>query len=237
VGRLPGWGGTASVAEPRSRRLTTLLLGAAASALVVGGLLLAGGALEASSPPPDTGARAAPPPAIRVTGPSGTSSPTSSGTPSDAPSTPARPAPGLRPQVLVVPALGVQARVTPIRTEDGALTPPSDPQQVGWWSGGARPGAAAGAAVVTGHTVHTGGGAFDDLDSLAPGDRVLVRSATDDLAYRVASAEVLSRDELARRSADLFGGTGPPRLVLVTCEDWDGTAYRSNVVVTAEPVD
>ena len=47
---------------------------------------------------------------------------------------------------------------------------------------------------------------------------------------------MLSRDELARRSADVFGRTGPPRLVLITCEDWDGTAYRSNVVVTAEPV-
>jgi LPXTG-site transpeptidase (sortase) family protein len=237
VGRLPGWGGTASVAEPRSRRLTTLLLGAVASALVAGGLFLAGGGLEASSPSPETGAQAAPPPAIRVAGPSETSSRTSSATPSDAPSTPAAPAPGVRPEVLVVPALGVQATVTPIRTEDGALTPPSDPQQVGWWSGGARPGAAAGAAVVTGHTVHTGGGAFDDLETLVPGDRVLVRSGSDDLAYRVASAEVLSRDELARRSADLFGRTGPPRLVLITCEDWDGTAYRSNVVVTAEPVD
>jgi LPXTG-site transpeptidase (sortase) family protein len=143
----------------------------------------------------------------------------------------------VRPEVLVVPALGVRATVTSIRTEDGALTPPSDPQQLGWWSGGERPGAAAGAAVVTGHTVHTGGGAFDDLETLAPGDRVLVRSASGDLAYRVASAEVLSRDELARRSADVFGRTGPPRLVLITCEDWDGTAYRSNVVVTAEPVD
>ncbi|MBD3923971.1 class F sortase [Nocardioides cavernae] len=139
--------------------------------------------------------------------------------------------------MLVVPAIGVQAPVTPIRTEDGALTPPSDPQQVGWWSGGARPGAAEGAAVVTGHTVHTGGGAFDDLDTLAPGDRVLARSASGGLAYRVASVEVLSRAELARRSADVFGRTGPPRLVLITCEDWDGTAYRSNVVVTAEPVD
>jgi LPXTG-site transpeptidase (sortase) family protein len=233
------------VPEPRSRRLTTLLLGAAASALVVGGLLLAGGGLKGSSPAPDTGAQAAPPPVIRVIGPSGTSSPTTSdttsptrsGTRPDARSTPAAHAPGVRPEVLVVPALEVSATVTSIRTQDGALTPPSDPRQVGWWSGGARPGAAAGAAVVTGHTVHTGGGAFDDLDTLAPGDRVLVRSASDDLVYRVASAEVLSRDELARRSADLFGRTGTPRLVLITCEDWDGTAYRSNVVVTAEPVD
>jgi LPXTG-site transpeptidase (sortase) family protein len=139
--------------------------------------------------------------------------------------------------VLVVPALGVEAPVVPISTEDGALTPPSDPQQVGWWSGGARPGASQGAAVVTGHTVHTGGGAFDDLETLAPGDRVVVRSGGAELVYRVGSVEVLSRDELARRRVDVFGRAGAPRLVLVTCEDWDGTAYQSNVVVTAQPVD
>jgi LPXTG-site transpeptidase (sortase) family protein len=88
---------------------------------------------------------------------------------------------------------------------------------------------------VTGHTVHTGGGAFDDLETLSPGDRVAVRSAAGVRAYRVGTVEVLSRDELARRSADVFGRTGPARLVLITCEDWDGTGYRSNVVVTAQP--
>ncbi|HSF34518.1 MAG TPA: class F sortase [Nocardioides sp.] len=138
--------------------------------------------------------------------------------------------------MVVVPALGVAAPVTPIRTVDGVLTPPPDPQQAGWWSGGARAGAGEGAAVVTGHTVHTGGGAFDDLETLSPGDRVVVRSGGDALAYRVGTVEVMGRDELARRSGAVFGQTGPARLVLITCEDWDGTGYRSNVVVTAKPV-
>lgn len=89
---------------------------------------------------------------------------------------------------------------------------------------------------MTGHTVHTGGGAFDDLETLSPGDRVVVRSGGDALAYRVGTVEVMGRDELARRSGAVFGQTGPARLVLVTCEDWDGTGYRSNVVVTAQPV-
>ncbi|TGN66661.1 class F sortase [Nocardioides eburneiflavus] len=137
--------------------------------------------------------------------------------------------------MLVVPALGVGAPVAGIRTEGGVLTPPSDPRQVGWWTGGARPGASAGAAVVTGHTVRAGGGAFDDLETLAAGDDVVVRSGAREVAYAVDTVEVLSRDELARRSASLFGRTGPGRLVLITCEDWDGTAYRSNVVVTARP--
>ena len=216
----------------RRRRLTTLLLGTAAPALVVGGLFLAGGGLEATAPAPAPAVKAAPPPAIRVAGPTGTPAPV----PSAPPPAPAAATPGVRPEVVVVPALGVEAPVTPIRTVDGVLTPPPDPQQVGWWSGGARPGAGEGAAVMTGHTVHTGGGAFDDLETLSPGDRVLVRSGGEALAYRVGTVEVMGRDELARRSGEVFGPTGPGRLVLITCEDWDGTAYRSNVVVTARPV-
>lgn len=215
----------------RRRRLTALLLGTAAPALVVGGLFLAGGGREATAPSPAPAVQAAPPPAIRVAGPSIA--------PESGPSAPApTPAatPGVRPEVVVVPALGVEAPVTPIRTVDGVLTPPSDPQEVGWWSGGARPGASEGAAVVTGHTVHTGGGAFDDLETLSPGDRVVVRSGAEVLAYRIGTVAVLSRDELARRSGEIFGPTGAPRLVLITCEDWDGTGYRSNVVVTASPV-
>jgi len=141
-----------------------------------------------------------------------------------------------RPRVVVVPTLGVRAAVSPIRLDGHALTPPADPTRVGWWTGGARPGARTGTAVLTGHTVHTGGGAFDRLDDLVPGDDVAVRTAGGAVTYVVRSVQVLSRDDVARRSAGIFRQTGAPRLVLVTCEDWDGTAYRSNVVVTAAPV-
>lgn len=130
----------------------------------------------------------------------------------------------------------MEAPVEPIALRDGSLTPPADPTRVGWWAGGARPGAATGTAVLTGHTVHTGGGAFDDLEVLAPGDAVSVRTAGGPVDYEVRAVRVLSRDQLARRSARVFDQSGAPRLVLVTCEDWDGHAYRSNVVVTAEPV-
>jgi LPXTG-site transpeptidase (sortase) family protein len=152
-------------------------------------------------------------------------------------STAAAPRIGVRPEVVVVPALGVRALVSPIDTEDGALTPPADPQRLGWWTGGARPGADTGAAVLTGHTVHTGGGALDDLEFLVRGDRVLVQSGARQVAYDVSSVRVMSRDELVRESTDVFARSGPGRLVLVTCEDWDGTSYRSNVVVIARPAD
>jgi LPXTG-site transpeptidase (sortase) family protein len=119
--------------------------------------------------------------------------------------------------------------------QQGALTPPADPQRIGWWSEGAEPGADRGAAVLTGHTVHTGGGAFDDLERLAAGDDVVVRTARGRITYVVDSVRVLGRDQLARQSAKIFDQSGAARLVLITCEDWDGTAYRSNVVVTARP--
>jgi LPXTG-site transpeptidase (sortase) family protein len=218
------------VADAHGRRLTAVLLGAVAPVLVTGGLLLAGGGL-AGAPASTEVARTSPPPAeVQVREPDPTSTPSARPAQSSASADP-----GLRPDLVVVPSLGVRAPVTGIRTEDGALTPPSDPRQVGWWTGGARPGASAGAAVVTGHTVRAGGGAFDDLETVAVGDDVLVRSGARELAYVVDAVEVLSREELARRSASLFARTGPGRLVLITCEDWDGTAYRSNVVVTARP--
>lgn len=156
--------------------------------------------------------------------------------PTSAPGATTGPRSGERPESVVVPALGADAAVTAIQLEGSALTPPADPQVVGWWSQGARPGASTGSAVFTGHTVLAGGGAFDDLEELVPGDEVVVRTAAGPLAYEVVSVRVLGRDELARRSAVIFDQSGPARLVVITCEDWDGTSYLSNVVVTARPV-
>ncbi len=118
---------------------------------------------------------------------------------------------------------------------DGALEPPSDPRVVGWWSSGARPGARIGSAVITGHTVHSGGGAFDDLDLLVKGDRVVVRTTTATLRYTVTSVTTYRKKALAKQAATVFAQDVPGRLVLVTCEDWDGSGYLSNAVVIATP--
>lgn len=208
--------------------MVTALLVAAAPLLVVGGLLASIAAGEQSSSRGADPVVVAAVPSVPV--PPTTGSPTPAAAPAPAPVS------GVRPDTVVVPSLDVRADVTPIATQDGALTPPADPLDVGWWSGGSRPGAGTGAAVITGHTVHTGGGAFDDLEELTAGDRVLVQSDGTTVAYDVAMVEVLSRAELAQESTRIFGRSGPGRLVLITCEDWDGTAYRSNVVVTARPV-
>jgi LPXTG-site transpeptidase (sortase) family protein len=139
------------------------------------------------------------------------------------------------PVKVTVPSLGISAKVLGIHARGGTLIPPSNPRVVGWWSDGARPGAAKGSAIITGHTVHDGGGAFDDLDELAAGDAVTVTTGRGTISYVVTSVTTYRKKTLAKQAAQLFDQSVPGRLVLVTCEDWDGTAYLSNAVVVAVP--
>jgi LPXTG-site transpeptidase (sortase) family protein len=148
---------------------------------------------------------------------------------------PARPRPGA-PHRIVIPRLSVDAPVLPIRAPGGTLVPPSDPQELGWWAAGARPGDRRGSALVTGHTVHTGGGALDDLETLARGDAVRVRIAHGWIRYAVRDVRIYDKGSVAQDASRLFSQRVPGRLVLVTCEDWDGVRYLSNVVVTAVPL-
>ncbi len=139
------------------------------------------------------------------------------------------------PQEILIPRLDLRASFVAVEAEGEVLPPPSDPATVGWWAGGVRPGASRGAAVVAGHTVHGGGGVFDDLHELQGADEVVVRIDGRDLEYRVDSVTTYSKDELAANAPDLFDQQGPSQLVLVTCRDWDGDAFRSNDVVVAFP--
>ncbi|MBW9208013.1 hypothetical protein KV097_18900, partial [Mumia sp. zg.B17] len=56
------------------------------------------------------------------------------------------------------------------------------------------------------------------------------RGAFDDLGQLEAGTETYDKATLAEKSARLFRQKGRPRLLLITCEDWDGTGYRSNTV-------
>ncbi len=159
--------------------------------------------------------------------------PTQSPTPTESPASAGSPAResgegwGLR-----IPAIGVDTPVVSLTmTADRTLVPPSDPGLVGWWSQGAGPGDGEGSVVIVGHSVSTGGGVFDDVDVLGPGDMVHIEH----LDYRVQSVEVMSKPDLARRAEEIFDQTVPERLVLVTCEGWDGETWRSNAVAIATP--
>ena len=65
---------------------------------------------------------------------------------------------------------------------------------------------------------------------------VTVRADRGDVAYEVGTVRGLRQGAVARDAERLFSQHVPGRLVVLTCEDWDGEPYLSNVVVVAEPV-
>jgi LPXTG-site transpeptidase (sortase) family protein len=142
----------------------------------------------------------------------------------------------VEPQRLRIPSLDIDAPVLPITAEGSSLVPPSDPQTVGWWSTGPRPGEELGTAILTGHTVSTGGGVFDDLEHMRPGQRVQILSHGPRLRLQVSSVSTYHKASLAKHAAEVFDQTASGRVALVTCEDWDGSDYLSNVVVIAVPI-
>ncbi|MGN6723558.1 MAG: class F sortase [Marmoricola sp.] len=140
------------------------------------------------------------------------------------------------PVQLMVPRLQVNAPVVAISGNAGVLLPPSDPLMIGWWLEGPKPGDAQGTALLTGHTVHYGGGAFDHLASLAVGDHFRIRTAKGVITYVVQGVRKYTTGSLARESKSLFRLTGAPRVLLITCANWNGTIYLDNTVVTGAPV-
>ena len=142
-----------------------------------------------------------------------------------------------QPVRLVVPALDLRADVVPIEVDTaGVLHPPDDVDVVGWWRRSAKPGSGRGQAVLTGHSVSTGGGVMNRLGELRAGDRVRVRTPEGLVRYETTRVRTYSRAALARRARSLFGQHRSPRLVLITCTDWDGAEYRSNTVAFAHPL-
>jgi hypothetical protein len=111
------------------------------------------------------------------------------------------------------------------------LVPPADPEVLGWW--GQLAGARHGTTLLTGHTVHTGGGELDDLEDVPVG----TVGSLSGVRYVVKRVLVIPKAALSRRAPSLFFQGGPHRLVLVTCEGYDPATgeYASNVVVTMKP--
>ncbi|MFJ9392807.1 class F sortase [Nocardioides sp. NPDC101246] len=134
-----------------------------------------------------------------------------------------------------IESLNVHADVVPLAMENGTLTPPADASLMGWWKGGAKPGADAGSVLIVGHTLHNGGGILDRLGEVTEGDEIVVRTKDEEFSYTVRSVRDLSKEQVAKRSKRLFDTDGEPKLVVVTCDDWDGTSFQGNTVVVAVP--
>jgi hypothetical protein len=137
---------------------------------------------------------------------------------------------------LRVPAIGVDSPLALLGVDPaGALVPPADPDQAGWFTGGPAPGDI-GPAVIAGHVDSASRPAvFSRLPELAPGDEVLVDRA-DGTAARFTVTGVGRYPKSEFPTEAVYGPTPRAELRLVTCGgDFDRSrrSYTDNVVVTA----
>lgn len=143
---------------------------------------------------------------------------------------------------VMVPAQKLTASLVPIQTvkRDGAvqLDPPPDPDEVGWWDASAKPGHLGGQSVITGHTVHDGAGALNNIGQVKKGQRIKVCHKGELSVFEATSIQTISKEDVARRAEALFGQQrDDARLVLLTCTDWVGPGnYRSNLFVFGKPL-
>ena len=209
---------------------------AIAAAVVTGALLVAVGAVGLLRHPGGSAPAARSLPLVNVGRLPSPSPPSSESVPArDRPSPGTPPPPGAR---LRIARLGVDAPVHRSGADGHVLEVPRDPRDVGWWTGGAAPGASTGTVVVVGHVNYAGvRGALGVIGRAHPGDRVVLGAGREPIRYRVIA--VRSYAKSAGLPADLFVRTGPPRLVLITCGGTFDAAsgnYEANVVAYAVPV-
>jgi hypothetical protein len=233
-------------ASRRARGLSALV----ASVLIGAGAIGAWAAWSVPSPvelAPPTGpaSRASAPPASATSGPM--AAPTARA-PVAAVSTASGPRPETArvtgataaspPVALVIPAIGVNARVVPEDLGPGGALDIPPPQQVGWYDRGPAPDQS-GTTMLAGHIDDNGvSGALLRLNDVQLGAAIRVTTASGRVAaYTVTRRQVLLQHELAY--SGLLSQQGAPSLVLVSCGgayDEATHLYLDNIVVVATPV-
>ncbi|MEV4145397.1 class F sortase [Amycolatopsis sp. NPDC049691] len=200
-----------------------------APAVVVAGTALPAAGAAAPAARPATPAPP-PPPAPATT----SAAPAAPAAQTSAPPAP----PPQQPGTVRLPAGGTATLVRTDLGPSGELPVPADLRQATWW--GADLNAAGGASVFAGHVNWRGAtGPFAELWSARIGGEVtIVDSAGRTRRYRISQLVTVHKDDLPARADDLFGQSGPHRVVLVTCGGrWVGGSdgYEENRVVVADP--
>jgi Sortase domain len=141
-----------------------------------------------------------------------------------------------RPRRIRIPAIGVWARVIPLRLEpDGTMQTPDDVAETGWYAPGREPGER-GPAVVVGHVDDASGpGVFYRLRELRRGDWIRIARADGSVVrFRVEGLERWPKAAFPTRR--VFGDTHTATLRLVTCSgNFDPSTghYVDNTIVYA----
>lgn len=143
----------------------------------------------------------------------------------------------LVPSRLIIPSIGVDARVEPVGNDQhGAMKTPSSFGDVAWYALGSRPGEP-GSAVIAGHVNNalTKAGVFEHLDLLHTGDTLELRD-TLGASHTYAVRDIENYAPGGAPLDAIFSKQGPSQVVLITCAgDWDPKArsYDERLVIFA----
>lgn len=137
-----------------------------------------------------------------------------------------------------VASIGLAVPLIPSNADPRATLddPPVDAPLVTWWQDSAKPGVSTGQTVLIGHA-DGAQGALTAIAKLHQGDQVDVLTKGGTMAYEIDRVRTLTDDRFGRAQGTLFkqdGGAG--RLVMISRQGWDGSAYSASVVVTGVPL-
>jgi hypothetical protein len=146
------------------------------------------------------------------------------------------PVPQAEPTRVRLPSIGVDSPLARLGVDSsGALVPPGDFDEAGWFTGGPAPGEV-GPAVIAGHVDSRSGPAvFFRLREVAVGDPVFVGRA-DGTTARFTVTRVARHPKDAFPTAEVYGPTPDAELRLITCGgefDRADRSYLDNVIVYA----
>jgi sortase (surface protein transpeptidase) len=140
------------------------------------------------------------------------------------------------PASLSIPAISLHTTLQQLGLNaSGALNPPTNTTQAGWYTGSSLPGQP-GPTVLAGHVdTYQGPAVFYRLYDLSPGDTVTVTlSNGQSVEYVVNEVQLYSKDDFP--TAEVYGARPDPELRLITCGgtfDYTTRSYLDNVVVYA----
>ncbi|MCL6454032.1 MAG: class F sortase [Alicyclobacillus sp.] len=145
---------------------------------------------------------------------------------------------GVSPARIVIPAIGVDARVQHVGMVDGRPGVPSNWVDTAWYDQGTQPGGV-GSAVIDGHVSSVNGPAvFYRLDELRPGDDVIVTGNNGaKLTFEVIQVAVYPRNNAPLER--IFGNFNTRNLNLITCAGlWNSQArtHQDRLVVYTQLV-
>jgi hypothetical protein len=150
--------------------------------------------------------------------------------------------PFVAPNRIEIPAIDATAPIVRVGTLPGReLQIPLDPKMVGWWGGGAKPGARKGTAILAGHINYAGvTGELAQIGTLDPGDAVFVygKRQHKEVGLKFLITGVRTYDKTALPYKEIFDQNSVGRLAIVTCGgafDPSTGNYLDNIVAFAVP--